>query len=78
MVRVDGIARYIQFAFPPPYAPDLNLVEYLWAWLKRHAPANYCPDNLSELQIKTRKKLKLAQTINHRRLLDAGYFVVMS
>jgi transposase len=27
----------------------MNPVEYLWAWLKRHALANYCPNNLSEL-----------------------------
>jgi transposase len=45
----------------PPYAPDLNPVEYLWAWLKRHAMANYCPDNLSELQTTARNKLKSAQ-----------------
>lgn len=38
--RLDG---HIQIIFLPPYAPDLNPVEYLWAWLKRHAMANYCP-----------------------------------
>ena len=26
----------IELAFLPSYAPDLNPVEYLWAWLKRH------------------------------------------
>jgi transposase len=26
-------------ALLPGYAPDLNPVEYLWAWLKRHALA---------------------------------------
>ena len=41
--------------------PDLNPVEYLWAWPKRHAMANYCPDNLSELQTTARNKLKSAQ-----------------
>ena len=24
-------------------------VEFLWAWLKRHALANFCPDSLDEL-----------------------------
>ena len=47
---VDSLVGHIQIAFLPPYAPDLNPVEYLWAWLKRHAMANYCPDNLSALQ----------------------------
>ncbi len=37
-------AMWIEFDYPLPfrggYAPDLNPVEYLWAWLKRHALAN--------------------------------------
>ena len=58
---VDGLAGYIQIAFLPPYAPDMNPVEYLWAWLKRHALANYCPNDFSELQTTARNKLKSAQ-----------------
>ena len=48
----------------PAYAPELNPVEYLWAWLKRHALANFCPANLHELKLAARNKLKSAQ---HRR-----------
>ena len=51
----------IELAFLPPYAPDLNPVEYLWAWLKRHALANFCPDTLAELQHTARGRLKSAQ-----------------
>ena len=40
---------HIQLAFLPPYAPDLGPIEYLWARLKRHALANYCPANLDKL-----------------------------
>jgi transposase len=58
---LDSLDGHIQIAFLPPYAPDLNPVEYLWAWLKRHAMANYCPDNLTELQTTARNKLKSAQ-----------------
>lgn len=63
MVReyLDSTKGHIQVAFLPPYAPDLNPVEYLWAWLKRHALANFCPNNLDELQITARSKLKSAQ-----------------
>lgn len=39
---LDSLDGHIQIAFLPPYAPELNPVEYLWAWLKRHATANYC------------------------------------
>ena len=29
---LDSINGHIQIAFLPAYAPDLNPVEYLWAW----------------------------------------------
>ena len=58
---VDSTEGHIQFAFLPPYAPELNPVEYLWAWLKRHALANFCPDTLAELQHTARGKLRSAQ-----------------
>jgi transposase len=51
----------VQMAFLPPYSPDLNPVEYLWAWLKRHALANFCPANLNDLHITARAKLRSAQ-----------------
>ena len=44
MVRdyLDSTKGAVQVAFLPAYAPDCNPVEYLWAWLKRHALANFC------------------------------------
>ena len=32
---LDSLDGHIQIAFLPPYAPDLNPVEYLWAWLNQ-------------------------------------------
>ena len=58
---LDSTEGHLQVSFLPPYAPELNPVEYLWAWLKRHAMANFCPDNLSELQHTARNRLKGAQ-----------------
>ena len=58
---LDSIDGAIQIAFLPPYAPDCNPVEYLWAWLKRHALANFCPATLHELKLTARNKLKSAQ-----------------
>lgn len=58
---VDSTDGHIQISFLPPYAPELNPVEYLWAWLKRHALANFCPANLDELNTTARNKLKSAQ-----------------
>lgn len=58
---VDSEKGKIALAFLPPYAPDLNPVEYLWAWLKRHAMANFCANNIVELANTARSKLKSAQ-----------------
>lgn len=59
--HVDSTAGAVALAFLPPYAPELNPVEYLWAWLKRHALANFCPDGLVELAQTARNKLRSAQ-----------------
>ena len=58
---VDGLDEQIKIEFLPAYAPDLNPVEFLWAWLKRHALANYCPNSLNELKSMARNKLWSAQ-----------------
>lgn len=59
--HVDTLEGDLKMAFLPPYAPELNPVEYLWAWLKRHALANYCPNSIGDLAHTTRGKLKSAQ-----------------
>ncbi len=61
---LDSTKGAIQMALLPGYAPDLNPVEYLWAWLKRHALANFCPNSLAELKTAARNKLRSGQ---HRR-----------
>lgn len=58
---VDSLQGAIHLETLPAYAPELNPVEYLWAWLKRHALANYCPRNLDELACTARNKLRSAQ-----------------
>ena len=65
---LDSLGGHIQIAFLPLYCPDLHPEEYLWATLKRHALANYCPDNLSELHTTAPNKLKSVP----RSLLLAG------
>ena len=69
---LDSTGGDVQIAFLPPYAPDQNPVEFLWAWLKRHALANFCPDNLGELNTAARRKLKSAQ---HRPSIIAACWV---
>lgn len=58
---LDWTKGAVQVAFLPPYAPGCNPVEYLRAWLKRHALANFCPATLQDLKVTARNKLKSAQ-----------------
>jgi transposase len=69
---LDPTDGAVQMAFLPPYSPDLNPVEFLWAWLKRHALANFCPANLDELNVTARNKLKSA---HHRPSIIAACWV---
>lgn len=66
---LDSTHGAIQMAVLPPYSPDLNPVEYLWAWLKRHALANFCPHSLTELKSTARRKLRSAQ--NRQSIITA-------
>jgi transposase len=51
----------IGIAFLPPYAPELNPVEAIWAYLKKHEIANFCPTNLAEVNDFARRRLKSMQ-----------------
>ncbi len=54
----------------PPYAPELNPVEYLWAWLKRNPLANAPIIDLHLLAHRTRCAAYSAQ---HRQNLLRGF-----
>jgi hypothetical protein len=41
--------RRVHLEFLPPYAPELNPNEYGWAYLKTGTLANYCPNDVAEL-----------------------------
>ena len=51
----------IAIAFLPPYAPELNPVEAIWAYLKKHEIANFCPTRLDEVSDFARRRLKSMQ-----------------
>lgn len=78
MVReyLDRLGGRIDIAFLPPCAPDLNPVEYLWAWLKRQALANFCPNSIADLAYTARGKLKSTQRRMYRPQLIGHRFAV--
>ena len=41
----------LHLEYLPPYAPELNPVEYAWSWLKMNPLANRCALDLDELTV---------------------------
>ncbi len=51
----------IQLERLPAYAPELNPVEYIWAYAKQHEVAHLCPDDFAELTDVARSRLRSMQ-----------------
>ena len=49
---------HIVTAYLPAYAPELNPVEYIWAYWKQHELPNVCPKDYWELDERARKALR--------------------
>jgi transposase len=45
----------------PPYAPELNPVDYVWSYVKCRRLANYCPSNLDVLREKITAEFRRLQ-----------------
>jgi hypothetical protein len=68
----------IHAEYLPPYAPELNPVEYIWAYWKQHELPNMCPKDywqLSEGARGTLRRMRRRQA-SHPRFLEAGLSVV--
>ena len=61
----------IALEFLPPYAPELNPVEYIWAYLKSHAMPNFCAKDLTHLRHHAGSRLRSMQ---RRRTLVAAFW----
>ena len=68
---VEAQGGEVQLEFLPPYAPELNPVEYLWAHWKQHELPNFCPKDFAELSAFARAKLRRTQ---RRKTLVAAFW----
>ena len=50
--------HWLQIEWLPPYAPELNPVEYLWSHLDATHLANFAPDDLVELDVQVRRGVR--------------------
>jgi transposase len=68
---IASLEDRIHLEFLPSYAPELNPVEYIWAWMKKHALAHYCPDTFGELSTMAKSKL---QSVKRRKTLILAFW----
>jgi len=55
---LDSLGGWIQMEYLPPYAPELNPVEYIWAYWKQHELPNVCPKDYWQLSQGARHTLR--------------------
>ena len=67
------IPNNIQIYFLPPYSPELNPVEKLWEYLRRHACRNQHFKNESALMDELEKKLKSLSKSAFGKLCNCSY-----
>jgi transposase len=63
----------VELMFLPPYSPELNPVERLWQWLKRHSLRNRFFKSIKEVMDSVEKCLKSADAAFLRSLCRCGY-----
>ena len=64
---VTGESR-LSLIYLPPYSPELNPIELVWAYVKQHMLANFCPPNV--LALKSRL-IQAWQRVRYVRLLTS-------
>jgi transposase len=62
---IDGQSHWLEREWLPPYAPELNPVEYLWSHLDATHLANFAPDDLGELEAQVRRGMRQVRRTDH-------------
>jgi transposase len=63
----------IKLLFLPPYSPELNPVERLWAWLRKHACRNRLFMSEKEVMDALCDSLDCLTKIDYQRLCNCSY-----
>ena len=70
IVREEAATQKLALEYFPPYAPELNPVEYVWATGKNHDLANIYPEGLAKLDKHIRR---MQRRLERRADLLAGF-----
>ena len=55
---LQSLDGWIEWEYLPAYAPELNPVEYIWAYWKQHELPNVCPKDYWQLGDAARRTLR--------------------
>jgi len=55
---IASLGGWIHQEFLPPYAPELNPVEYIWGYWKQHELPNVCSKDYWQLSENARRALR--------------------
>jgi transposase len=66
--------EWLQVERLPAYAPELNPVEYLWAYWKKTELANFCAKDIWDLSYAATQALKRIRRRRRRPQLIAAFF----
>ena len=55
---IDAQRGRIVSEYLPTYAPELNPVEYIWGYWKKHELPNFCPRDFGQLSYQARRALR--------------------
>ena len=67
-----GLHERLSLVFLPPYAPELNPIELVWAYVKRNLLGNFCARSVVEL------KKRLVSAWQRLRYLDLPQRLIVS
>lgn len=67
------VPQNVEILYLPPYSPDLNPVEKLWLWFRRHICRNHLFETLKELMDELEELICSLTPVRLRRLCRAEY-----
>lgn len=71
---IESLNGWLDMEYLPPYAPELNPVEYIWGYWKQHEMPNVCPKDYWQLSEGARRTLRRMRrrAASDYCLLEAG------
>lgn len=70
-----SVPSNIEIVLLPPYSPELNPVERLWQWLKRHCLRNRYYKNLGEIMDEVQNSLRAESSAFFKSLCRCNYLL---